>query len=68
LALLESNFGVAISPASGPFSEKLVRKPVRGLDVVRKITLYGVAGRRRSPAASALLNLLRSVDWSQTIR
>jgi DNA-binding transcriptional LysR family regulator len=68
LALLESNFGIAVSPASGPFSEKLVRKPIKGLDVVRKITLYGIAGRRRSPAATALLNLLRSVDWSQAIR
>jgi DNA-binding transcriptional LysR family regulator len=68
LALLESNFGIAISPASGPFSEKLVRKSVKGLDVVRKITLYGIAGRRRSPAAASLLNLLRSADWSQTIR
>jgi len=68
LALLESNFGIAISPSSGPFSEKLMRKPVRGLDVVRKITLYGIAGRRRSPAAATLLNLLRSVDWSETIR
>lgn len=68
LALLESNFGIAISPASGPFSEKLARRPVKGLDVVRKITLYGIAGRRRSPAAASLLNLLRSTDWSQSIR
>jgi DNA-binding transcriptional LysR family regulator len=68
LALLESNFGIAISPTSGPFSEKLVRKAVKGLEVVRKITLYGIAGRRRSPAAATLLNLLRSTDWSQTIR
>jgi DNA-binding transcriptional LysR family regulator len=68
LALLESNFGIAVSPASGPFSEKLMRKRIKGLDVVRTITLYGIAGRRRSPAAAALLNLLRSVDWSQTIR
>lgn len=67
LALLESNFGIAIGPASGPSSEKLVRRQVRGLDVVRKITLYGIAGRRRSTAAATLLNLLRATDWSQSI-
>ena len=38
--------------------EKLVRRSVDGISVVRKVTVYGIAGRRRSPPATALLNLL----------
>jgi len=64
IALLESNFGVAMSPATGPSTEKLVRRPVDGVTVIRNVTIYGIAGRRRSPAASTLLNLLRATDWS----
>lgn len=64
IALLEADFGIAMSPANGPSSEKLVRRPVDGIAVTRKVTLYGIAGRRRSPAASTLLNLLRATDWS----
>jgi DNA-binding transcriptional LysR family regulator len=67
-ALLEANFGIAFAPTSGFTSERLVRRQVDSIDVVRQITLYGIAGRRRSPAASTLLNLLRAHDWSETIR
>ncbi len=66
-ALLEANFGLAIGPATGSLPDKLVRRMIDGIDVKRNITLYGIAGRRRSPAASALLNLLRATDWSRTI-
>lgn len=65
IALLESNFGIAMSPANSPASEKLVRRPVEGVDIKRNVTLYGIAGRRRSPAATTLLNLIRATDWSQ---
>jgi len=67
VALLEANFGIAIGPTMGPSSEKLVRRMVEGLDVKRNVTLYGIAGRRRSPAAATLLNLIRATDWSRTI-
>jgi DNA-binding transcriptional LysR family regulator len=67
VALLEANFGVAIGPATGPSSEKLARRRVEGIEVKRNVTLYGIAGRRRSPAGSTLLNLLRATDWSRTI-
>ena len=66
-ALLELNFGVALGPASGSLSDKLARRMIEGVDVKRNITLYGIAGRRRSPAAATLLNLLRATDWSRTI-
>jgi hypothetical protein len=29
--------------------------------------LYAVAGRQRSPAATALLKLLRAADWKQAV-
>jgi hypothetical protein len=32
----------------------------------RPVQLYTVAGRQRSSAASALVNLLRAADWSPT--
>jgi DNA-binding transcriptional LysR family regulator len=67
IALLESNFGVAMSPANGPSSDRLVRHSIEGVTVVRDVTIYGIAGRRRSPAASTLLNLLRATDWSHAI-
>ena len=66
-ALLEANFGLAIGPATASLPDKLVRRMIEGIDVKRNITLYGIAGRRRSPAASTLLNLLRATDWSRTI-
>ena len=67
IALLESNFGVAISPVNGPSSDKLVRRPVEGITITRSVTLYGISGRRRSPAAAALLNLIRATDWSHAV-
>ncbi len=66
-ALLEANFGLAVGPATSALSDKLVRRMIEGIDVRRNITLYGIAGRRRSPAAATLLNLLRATDWSRTI-
>jgi len=32
--------------------------------VKRTIAVYGIAGRRRSPVATTLLNMLRAADWS----
>jgi DNA-binding transcriptional LysR family regulator len=63
LALLEAGFGVALLPQSFPQSasrpETLRRLPVDGLDLRRTVALYAVAGRRRSPAAAALADLIR---------
>ncbi len=65
VVLLESNFGVAFGPPSAPLTERLLRLRVNGLDIRRDVTVYGVAGRQRSAAAGALLNLLRAADWAQ---
>jgi DNA-binding transcriptional LysR family regulator len=65
LALLEAILGIAIIPASAIWSERLRRVPLKGLDLSRPVTLYGVAGRQRSPIARTALNLLRAADWSR---
>jgi DNA-binding transcriptional LysR family regulator len=67
IALIEANLGVAIMPASGPRSERLRSVPLDGLDLTRTVAVYGVAGRKRSPVATMLLNLLRAADWSRYI-
>lgn len=63
LALVESGAGVGFLPASAPDSPAIRRQTVKDLDVRRTVFVYGVAGRQRSPVATALLNLLRAADW-----
>ena len=63
LSLLEANAGVAFVPASAPLSPKLRRLTVRGLEVRRTVSVYGVAGRQRSHVTTTLLNLLRAAAW-----
>lgn len=65
IALLEANLGVAIMPASATTSERLCSVPLKGLDLSRTVAVYAVAGRRRSPVATMLLNLLCAADWAR---
>ncbi len=63
LALLKAELGVAIVPlgtaaASGTCSISLKR-----LGLVRTVSVYTVAGRRRAAACASLLNMLRAADW-----
>ena len=62
--LILADFGIAIAPASGLASEKLRHVPCEALDLRRTVAIYTVAGRQRSREAAALLNLLRSADWT----
>lgn len=62
--LLNASTGIAIVPQSAPVSAELHRAKLDGLDVTRAVSVYAVSGRRRSPSASAFLNLLRSADYS----
>jgi DNA-binding transcriptional LysR family regulator len=64
ITLIESNLGVGMLPDSAPKSDRIRVTPVEGLDLKRTIYLYGVAGRQRSAAASALIKLMRAGDWS----
>jgi DNA-binding transcriptional LysR family regulator len=63
-ALLASGAGIAIAPASLGQREGTASVAIDDLKLGRKVLVYGVAGRSRSPAAAALLKLLRAADWS----
>lgn len=65
VALLEANAGVAIAPHSLPASPVLKQIRLDGLDLRCAVSVYGVAGRQRSPVASTFLKLLRSADWTR---
>lgn len=65
LAMLQANLGVTVLPRTTPAPEALKRVPLKDKNLSRTLAVYGVAGRRRSPAASTLLNLLRAADWSR---
>jgi DNA-binding transcriptional LysR family regulator len=65
VTLIEANLGVGMIPESTPRSERIRLIETTGLDLRRTIYLYGVAGRQRSPAASALFRLMRAGDWSR---
>jgi DNA-binding transcriptional LysR family regulator len=67
IALVEAGLGIAIVPASAIRSERLHSVPLEGLDLTRTVAIYGVAGRKRSPVATTLLNLLRAADWSRYV-
>jgi DNA-binding transcriptional LysR family regulator len=63
LTLLGANLGIAIVPVGAVGSQNLVRVPLNDLNLVRKVSAYGVAGRRRSASCTAFLNMLRAADW-----
>ena len=56
---------MALMPRSAKAPDTLMRIAVERLELNRTIYLYGVAGRQRTPVASALLNMLRACDWSR---
>lgn len=60
MALLEANIGVAVIPAGAAHSDRVARVALDGLELTRRVSAYAVAGRRRSPAGTTLLNLLRA--------
>jgi DNA-binding transcriptional LysR family regulator len=64
MQLVGAGLGVAIVPNSAPCQAGLRRLDIDGLDMVRPVALYGVAGRERPAPAAALLKLLRARQWS----
>ncbi len=65
LALLEAGLGVALVPRSTQSPATLARIVVQDIDLKRTVNLYGVAGRQRTPVASAMMKMLRAYDWSR---
>jgi len=65
LSLLAANAGVAVLPETMVTGDQLRKVMVNGLTLDRSVYVYAVSGRERSPAASAMIKLLRSSDWSR---
>ena len=65
IELLEADIGIAVIPHTATMPKTLARRPVDGLDARRTVHLYGVAGRERTPVASAVMRMLRGTDWQQ---
>jgi len=65
VTLLSANVGAAVVPNSLPDRGRLIRIPISGLEVHRTVCLYGVAGRQRTAAATAIMKMLRGADWSR---
>jgi DNA-binding transcriptional LysR family regulator len=64
-SLLQAGFGVAFVPDSTQSPDSVRRMHVADVDLKRTVYLYGVAGRRRTAAAGAMMKMLRAHDWSQ---
>ncbi|MFL9826433.1 LysR family transcriptional regulator [Rhodoplanes sp. SY1] len=64
---LEADLGVAVAPASALSGASVVRAPLAGFELERTIYLYGVAGRERSPAATAAMKMLRACNWKRLL-
>jgi DNA-binding transcriptional LysR family regulator len=64
IALIESDLGIALAPRSS-CPRTLKQALVKGVEFRRTVYLYGVAGRQRTAAASAMLKMLRAADWSR---
>jgi hypothetical protein len=63
LALLEANIGIGFLPRTVNAPQTLIRTGVEGLELARTVSLYGVAGRQRTPIASTFMKMLREANW-----
>jgi DNA-binding transcriptional LysR family regulator len=68
LELLKANLGVAIVPVGGVEKNGLCRIPLSKLNLVRRVSVYTVAGRQRAIGCATLLNMLRAADWDLDTR
>jgi DNA-binding transcriptional LysR family regulator len=63
-ALLAANLGLAIAPVSSISSPDVALIEIDGLNINRPVSIYSVAGRQRSTAASTMIKMMRAADWS----
>jgi DNA-binding transcriptional LysR family regulator len=63
LTLAKANLGVAIIPLGIGSLAGLSLVPLGGLELMRTVSIYSVAGRRRGTACATLFNMLRAADW-----
>jgi DNA-binding transcriptional LysR family regulator len=62
---LEQGMGVAFVPQNALFSDRVKKIPIVGFAFRRTVSLYGVAGRQRTPVANMIMKMLRANDWSR---
>jgi DNA-binding transcriptional LysR family regulator len=62
--LVRQQFGIGIWPTTRRVSGAFLVSQISGMDLSRWIHVHTVLGRRLSPAASALVAMLRVKDWS----
>jgi len=65
--LVQSLFGIGIWPVGRKLDNRFFVSKICGMDMSRWIHVHTVFGRRLSPAASALVTLLRAKDWSAAL-
>jgi DNA-binding transcriptional LysR family regulator len=63
LVLLKENLGVAIIPVERTEMNGLCRLALTQLNLVRRVSVYTVAGRPRAIPCATLLSMLRAADW-----
>jgi DNA-binding transcriptional LysR family regulator len=63
VTLVKANLGVAIVPLGTGSLAGLHLVPLDGLELMRRVSIYSVAGRRRGTACATLFNMLRTADW-----
>jgi DNA-binding transcriptional LysR family regulator len=63
LTLLKADLGVAIIPLGAAQADGICNIPLKALNLVRKVSMYTVAGRQRTIACATLINMLRAADW-----
>ena len=64
VALAKAGVGVGFLPERVRLPAEVGRVAVADVDLSRTVSLTTVAGRPRTPAAAALINLLRAADWT----
>ena len=67
IALIEADLAVGFLPARSAKSDRIKFTSLDRLELTRSISVYGVSGRKRSKAASTLIQLLRASDWSAVV-
>lgn len=68
VALLKPNIGFSVMPESSALAVGLRMLDLDGFELCRTVSVYAVAGRQRSMAASTLIKMLRASDWTATDR
>jgi DNA-binding transcriptional LysR family regulator len=66
--LLNSNIGISILPQSSVEPLGVRSVDLDGFDLTRTVSVYAVAGRQRSMAASTFIKMMRAADWSPLTR